>query len=202
MTLVFSRLVFLCPSRDADVVSFAFVFCFLFVVDSLDTSDKDLKIRQGATGVYVEGLAERSVETQEDVVKLMEEGSVNRTVSGTAMNSQSSRSHSILSVSVHGHSHVTGMTYLGKLFLIDLAGSERISRSQVTGDRLKEAQAINLSLSSLGDCIAALQRKEKHVPYRNSKYGTYTKHDTSSPSIDIHSDTHPPFSLVLVSLSG
>ena len=137
--------------------------------DLLKPSDTDLKIRQSATGVYVEGLSERPVESQEDVIQAMTEGNANRTVGKTEMNSQSSRSHSILSVSVHGQSHVTGMTYVGKLHLIDLAGSERLSRSQATGERLKEAQAINLSLSSLGNCISALAKKEKHVPYRNSK---------------------------------
>lgn len=52
---------------------------------------------------------------------------------------------------------------------MDLAGSERIDRSEVTGDRLKEAQHINKSLSALGDVIFALSQKSPHVPYRNSK---------------------------------
>lgn len=53
--------------------------------------------------------------------------------------------------------------------MVDLAGSERIDRSEVTGDRLKEAQHINKSLSALGDVIFALAQKSAHIPYRNSK---------------------------------
>ena len=138
--------------------------------DLLDKNkDKELKIRQGSTGVYVEGLVERKVESEEDVLSLMAEGNKNRTVGSTSMNAHSSRSHSILSVQVHGHSNVMGVQLKGTLHLIDLAGSERVGRSNATGDRLKEAQAINLSLSALGNCIEALQKKQSHVPFRNSK---------------------------------
>lgn len=61
--------------------------------------------------------------------------------------------------------NVSGRVSRGKLNLIDLAGSERISKTSASGDRLKEAQNINRSLSALGDVVAALAKKDsKHVP--------------------------------------
>ena len=55
--------------------------------------------------------------------------------------------------------------------LVDLAGSERLAHSGATGERLRETQNINKSLSCLGDVISALGQGKQgaHVPYRNSK---------------------------------
>lgn len=75
----------------------------------------------------------------------------------------------MVSIHVRGADKKSGSTLQGNLHLIDLAGSERIDRSEVVGDRLKEAQHINKSLSALGDVIFALSQKSSHIPYRNSK---------------------------------
>lgn len=103
-----------------------------------------------------------------DVLQLMEAGEMNRAVGSTSMNSRSSRSHSIFMVHVRGKD-TSGGTIQSCLHLVDLAGSERVYKSEVTGDRLKEAQYINRSLSCLGDVISALAQKNAHIPYRNSK---------------------------------
>ncbi|KAL9855828.1 Kinesin-like protein KIN-14H [Arabidopsis thaliana] len=109
------------------------------------------------------------VSTTSDVIHLMNIGQKNRAVSATAMNDRSSRSHSCLTVHVQGKDLTSGVTLRGSMHLVDLAGSERIDKSEVTGDRLKEAQHINKSLSALGDVIASLSQKNNHIPYRNSK---------------------------------
>ncbi|KAJ0978537.1 hypothetical protein J5N97_014011 [Dioscorea zingiberensis] len=93
----------------------------------------------------------------------------NRAVGATALNDRSSRSHSCLTVHVQGRDMTSGAVLRGCMHLVDLAGSERVDKSEVTGERLKEAQHINKSLSALGDVIAALAQKSSHVPYRNSK---------------------------------
>jgi hypothetical protein len=91
------------------------------------------------------------------------------------MNKDSSRSHSIFTIYIEMSEQVESMENetsfkAGKLNLVDLAGSERQSKTQASGDRLKEANKINLSLSALGNVISALvDGKSQHIPYRDSK---------------------------------
>lgn len=56
------------------------------------------------------------------------------------------------------------------MWLVDLAGSERLAKTEVEGERLKEAKFINKSLSALGDVIAALASKNAHIPYRSALF--------------------------------
>ncbi|KAK7399207.1 hypothetical protein VNO78_10386 [Psophocarpus tetragonolobus] len=120
-------------------------------------------------GLAVPDASMHSVNSMADVLELMNIGLMNRATSATALNERSSRSHSVLSVHVRGMDLKTNTILRGCLHLVDLAGSERVDRSEATGDRLKEAQHINKSLSALGDVIFALSQKSSHVPYRNSK---------------------------------
>lgn len=120
-------------------------------------------------GLVVPDASLHPVKSTSDVLDLMELGQTNRAVGSTALNERSSRSHSILTVHVRGMDLKNGSTSRGCLHLIDLAGSERVERSEAIGERLKEAQYINKSLSALGDVIFALAQKNAHVPYRNSK---------------------------------
>ncbi|XP_024043279.1 kinesin-like protein KIN-14L isoform X2 [Citrus sinensis] len=135
-----------------------------------DSSNTKLEIRSCASenGLNLPDATMHSVKSTADVLRLMKLGEVNRAVSSTAINNRSSRSHSVLTIHVHGKD-TSGSILRSCLHLVDLAGSERVDKSEVTGDRLKEAQYINKSLSCLGDVITALAQKNSHIPYRNSK---------------------------------
>ncbi|KAF8062937.1 KIN14Q [Scenedesmus sp. PABB004] len=116
----------------------------------------------------VPGLLWRPVRDAGEVQAVLREGARARATAATALNANSSRSHAVLSVRVCGRRE-GGAPFSSLLHLVDLAGSERVDRSEVAGQQLREAQAINRSLSALGDVIAALQRRGAHVPFRNSK---------------------------------
>ncbi|URE35525.1 KISc [Musa troglodytarum] len=120
----------------------------------------------GNGGLSIPNASIRGVQSTADVLNLM----ILRkpAFSSTAMNHRSSRSHSVLTIHVHGKD-ISGNTTRSCLHLVDLAGSERVDKSEVTGDQLKEAQHINKSLSCLGDVITALAQKNSHIPHRNSK---------------------------------
>ncbi|KAL3570843.1 hypothetical protein D5086_028092 [Populus alba] len=120
-------------------------------------------------GLAVPDASMHPVTSTSDVLDLIDVGLKNRAVGATAMNERSSRSHSVVSIHVRGKDSHSGTALHGNLHLVDLAGSERVDRSEATGDRLREAQHINKSLSALGDVIFALAQKNSHVPYRNSK---------------------------------
>jgi len=103
------------------------------------------------------------------VNSIMELAAKHRSVTSTAMNEQSSRSHSVFCLHLNATHHEQGIVLKGDLSLVDLAGSERLDRSHAVGSAAKEAMAINKSLSSLKDVFVAIGNKQSHIPYRNSK---------------------------------
>lgn len=131
------------------------------------------KGRAGKTRPHVPELKQAKVSTPGEVYSLLTTAAEVRSTEATAMNERSSRSHSVFQLRVTGINSLTGENTSGVLNLIDLAGSERTSKSKVDGDRAKEANEINKSLSNLSNCIMALANKDKHVPFRNSKLTHY-----------------------------
>ena len=160
----------------------------------------ELRQKRGG-GVYAEGLTRVPVETPEDVRRVMAVGAKARAVGSHDFNAHSSRSHLVMTVTIVAQStrvddsnreregsgradpHLdqrpgvppesSATQRVSRLHMIDLAGSERISKTAASGHRLKEAQSINKSLSALGNVICALGRADGaakgHVPFRDSK---------------------------------
>ncbi|XP_057790680.1 kinesin-like protein KIN-14N isoform X1 [Salvia miltiorrhiza] len=141
-----------------------------FDASRVETAGKQYAIKHDANGnTSVSDLTIFDVCSSREVSYLLERAAQSRSVGKTQMNEQSSRSHFVFTLRIVGVNESTDQQVQGVLNLIDLAGSERLSKSGSTGDRLKETQAINKSLSALSDVIFALAKKEEHVPFRNSK---------------------------------
>ncbi|XP_057862284.1 kinesin-like protein KIN-14C [Cryptomeria japonica] len=139
-------------------------------LDGIRSEAKQYVIRHDQNGnSFVSDLTITDVNNWSEVSSLLHKAAQSRSVGKTAMNEQSSRSHCVFTLRISGVNESTEQQVHGVLNLIDLAGSERLSRSCSTGDRLKETQAINKSLACLGDVILAIANREQHVPYRNSK---------------------------------
>eukprot|EP00397_Hematodinium_sp_SG-2012_P025048 GEMP01026140.1.p1 GENE.GEMP01026140.1~~GEMP01026140.1.p1 ORF type:complete len:765 (+),score=168.12 GEMP01026140.1:36-2330(+) len=145
------------------------------VRDLLSKQPQKVELKDHPTmGVYVKDLSAFVVKGVDELSQVLDAGLKNRSVGATLMNMQSSRSHSIFTVtietceilSIDDEPHIR----VGKLNMVDLAGSERQSKTGATGERLKEATKINLSLSALGNVISALvDGRSTHIPYRDSK---------------------------------
>ena len=128
-----------------------------------------LKIKEcPRRGVYVEGITEIFVASEAELTDVIESGEKSRTVASTRMNSASSRSHQLFTIEIR-QKFPNDTEKKGVLNLIDLAGSEKIKDTCVTGINLEETKKINLSLSALGNVIHALTSMSDHIPYRDSK---------------------------------
>ncbi|KAI0965599.1 P-loop containing nucleoside triphosphate hydrolase protein [Xylaria arbuscula] len=142
------------------------------VFDLLEPVEKrtpsGLPLRAEANGkTVVAGLSERPCQDLKDFEKLYIEANTNRVTAATKLNEQSSRSHAILRVKV---TQTTGdMVRESTASAIDLAGSEDNRRTDNGKERLVESAAINKSLFVLSQCIDAIARGERRIPFRESK---------------------------------
>lgn len=139
--------------------------------DEFDGKKHEIRHDVARAKTVITDLTTVELDSPAKVESILRRATANRSVAATKANERSSRSHSVFILRLTGTNSVTGEKSEGTLNLVDLAGSERLSHSGSTGERLKETQNINRSLSCLGDVIGALgQGKEGgHVPYRNSK---------------------------------
>ncbi|KAK4887812.1 hypothetical protein RN001_004083 [Aquatica leii] len=130
------------------------------------TGKEVLEIRYNeGKGTTVRNLTTLSVQSAHELHFLMQRANLNRAVAITNFNEHSSRSHAVTKITLTGTNETLKTVHSGSLNLIDLAGSE----SAKTSERLTETKSINKSLSTLGTVMTALQNKDNHIPYRNSK---------------------------------
>ncbi len=175
---LFDKISFYSSDRDYKVKLWYIEIYNENIRDLLSSTEEYLDLREDPNkGISISNISELNVTSCQDIMQLLKKGNKSRTQEATNANETSSRSHAILQVQVEYKDKVTGLDAeikVGKLSLIDLAGSERASATQNRGIRLIEGANINRSLLTLGNCINALcEANEKgtkpYVPYRDSK---------------------------------
>ncbi|ANB15893.1 tubulin-dependent ATPase KIP3 [Sugiyamaella lignohabitans] len=139
------------------------------------TTPSNISVREDIKGnIIVHGLRQVLVDSADEILQKLNQGSSVRQTNSTAINSQSSRSHAIFSIHLTQKqvNPDTGIitTITSKLNLVDLAGSERLKNTKATDGRVKEGISINSGLTSLGKVISQLSlNPNDHISYRDSK---------------------------------
>ena len=144
------------------------------VNDLIDTSKKNLEIRESPRGIFVNNLSEITVTNVEKAMQLLNKGENNRIIAETKLNEKSSRSHTIFKINIEFYikdkDNNKEKKYYSQLNLVDLAGSENVSKAKCEGMRIKEGGNINKSLLALSNVINKLSQNNKNfVNYRDSK---------------------------------
>ncbi|KAI3762735.1 hypothetical protein L1987_53176 [Smallanthus sonchifolius] len=166
------------------VVHLSYLEVYNETVRDLLSPGRPLILREDKQGIVAAGLTQYRAYSTDEVMMLLQQGNRNRTTEPTRANETSSRSHAILQVMVEYRvkdecNNI--VSRVGKLSLIDLAGSERAHATDQRTLRSLEGANINRSLLALSSCINALVEGKKHVPYRNSKLTQLLKDSLGGP---------------------
>ncbi|KAJ4306997.1 hypothetical protein N0V88_000371 [Collariella sp. IMI 366227] len=142
----------------------------LLVPDHVPPHERgNVTIREDVKGnILLTGLHQVEVNSVEDLMNVLNQGSTLRQTDATAINARSSRSHAVFSLNLGGDTLVTTDS---KMHFVDLAGSERLKNTGAQGERAKEGISINGGLAALGKVISQLSSRQpgSHVSYRDSK---------------------------------
>jgi len=114
------------------------------IQDLIAPRQEELKIQQDQNmGLYVLNATEVPVGTLDEVLEVLEQGSRNRVTAATKANPVSSRSHALLLATIHKYDSEEHLSKYSQLYMVDLAGSEKVSKTGAEGMRLDEAKTIN-----------------------------------------------------------
>ncbi|XP_010780083.1 kinesin-like protein KIF6 [Notothenia coriiceps] len=135
----------------------------------LEDLPKVLIMEDPDQNIHLRNLSLQQSANEEEALNLLFLGDTNRMIAETPMNQASTRSHCIFTMHLCRREPGSATLRRSKLHLVDLAGSDRVSKTGLSGQLLTEAKYINLSLHYLEQVIIALSEKNRsHIPYRNS----------------------------------
>lgn len=175
------------PAEQEFMIQISYVELYLEQIrDLINPRKDDLKIRETpARGVWIADVTEVYVSSFEDIITVMRSAEANRTVGSTEMNRHSSRSHSILTLTLTQHNLTENTKKISRMCFVDLAGSEKVSKTKATGVTLKEATYTNKSLTTLGIVIRKLveRSRSRRGTQTDPASGDFKTDELSSPRI-------------------
>lgn len=146
------------------------------IYDLLGKRKEKLSIRDGSGKVEVAKLSYHAINSTQDAYKLMDTAASKRTKASTFLNTGSSRSHAVYTLTLSRPSADGKDIVTSSFQLVDLAGAERGNRTKATSAQQKEANIINTSLMQLWRCLQAVKRRNADlngsmevIPFRESK---------------------------------
>lgn len=125
--------------------------------------------------VVINHMTAHPVASEDRAMKLVQEGLARRRTSATKSNVMSSRSHAVLLLTMQTKNLVSMERTVVQMYLADLAGSEKMAKTEAEGLSVDEAKTINTSLFALGKVVSALSAPREpgspppHIPFRDSK---------------------------------
>ena len=161
-------------SKDESESKFIFKISYMEIYmenlkDLLNPNNKNIKLSDVNGVLDIKNLRKLIISSPEEAIKYIIDGNHFRHTGQTLMNSESSRSHAIISIYIENNLIKENKIKKSVFHIIDLAGSERQKKTESYGDRVKEAGAINKSLLNLSIVIKNIISNQKQIPYRDSK---------------------------------
>ena len=161
-------------SKDGSESKFIFKISYMEIYmenlkDLLNPNNKNIKLSDVNGVLDIKNLRKLIISSPEEAIKYIIDGNHFRHTGQTLMNSESSRSHAIISIYIENNLIKENKIKKSVFHIIDLAGSERQKKTESYGDRVKEAGAINKSLLNLSIVIKNIISNQKQIPYRDSK---------------------------------
>ena len=169
-------------SKKTENIEFKFKISYLEIYqesisDLLNPNNSGfVQLRDLGTSIILDGLRKLIISSPDEALRYIIQGNKFRHTASTLMNSESSRSHAVISIYIEkiisqNINNSNNKTKIQKsvFHVIDLAGSERQKKTGAYGERTKEAGVINCSLLNLSNVIRNIINNQKQIPYRNSK---------------------------------
>ncbi|KAJ3226641.1 hypothetical protein HK099_004522 [Clydaea vesicula] len=153
------------------------------LLNPLNPVEIKILIDKETNGTYMAPIKHEFCLTQYQVLDLIKKGEANRQLKQTDGNFRSSRSHTILQITVDAKDLRNSFVTHSRIVFCDLAGSEKLDSNIF---RRKEGSFINKSLLALGNCISKLsdpKEKDNHIPYRDSKLTRILQNSLSGNSL-------------------